>query len=263
MKNVSRTLFIPLYGKARVSRQGIILHDPDAERIWAAEGFPFRGRAKSKWLAYNMAMRARVFDDWTEAQLKKHPDALVLHAGCGLDSRAFRIRQPYREWIDGDLAEVTAVRRQYFDETATYHMQALDVTDTVQLEALPQSLVCIVVMEGLSMYLTTEQLHTFLQVLRRKYPEIHILMDIYTEFGARASRHANPVNETGVTQLYGIDDIDSLLKGTSLRFKAEHMFTPDHLIRELKPAERVLFRLLFTGGMYRRIYRLLELESAS
>ena len=75
MNEVNKTLFIPLYGKAKVSKQRIILHDPAAERIWAAEGFPIRGKSKSKWLCYNMAMRARVFDDWAEAMLWQHPDA--------------------------------------------------------------------------------------------------------------------------------------------------------------------------------------------
>ena len=69
MNEVNRTLFIPLYGKARVSQKGILLSDPTAEEIWEAEAFPIRGKSKSKWLAYNMAMRARVFDDWTDRML--------------------------------------------------------------------------------------------------------------------------------------------------------------------------------------------------
>ena len=77
MNEVNRTLFIPLYGKSFVSKQRIIISDPDAERIWEAEGFPIRGKSKSKWLAYNMAMRARVFDDWADRMLRKYPEALV------------------------------------------------------------------------------------------------------------------------------------------------------------------------------------------
>ena len=84
MNEVNRTLFIPLYGKASVSKQNVILKDPDAERIWDAERFPVRGKSASKWLAYNMAMRARVFDDWTDRMLEELPDALVLHVGCCL-----------------------------------------------------------------------------------------------------------------------------------------------------------------------------------
>ena len=91
MNEVNKTLYIPLYGKSEVSRKGLILRDPDAERIWAAEGFPVRGKSRSKWLAYNMAMRARVFDDWTARMLAENRDALVLHIGCGLDSRCRRV----------------------------------------------------------------------------------------------------------------------------------------------------------------------------
>ena len=34
MDNVNRTLYIPLYGKAFVSRRGILLEDKKAEEIW-------------------------------------------------------------------------------------------------------------------------------------------------------------------------------------------------------------------------------------
>ena len=33
MDSVSKTLYIPLYGKAAVSRRDILLHDPKAEEI--------------------------------------------------------------------------------------------------------------------------------------------------------------------------------------------------------------------------------------
>ena len=41
-------------------------------------------------------------------------------------------------------------------------MQALDATDPAQIATLPDSDIAIVVLEGLSMYLTKEQLHDFL-----------------------------------------------------------------------------------------------------
>ena len=65
MENVNKTLYIPLFGKAYVSEKGILLKDPKAEEIWAAEGVPLKGKSKSKWLAYYMAMRASVMDRWT------------------------------------------------------------------------------------------------------------------------------------------------------------------------------------------------------
>ena len=261
MNEVNKTLYIPLYGKSRISRRGVILRDPDAERIWQEEGFPVRGKARSGWLALNMAMRARVFDDWTEEMLAENENALVLHIGCGLDSRCRRVAGPRADWIDCDFPEVIALRRKYFEESAAYHMTALDASDPEQVKKLPDAGTAIVVLEGLCMYLTDVQLRDLLGALGTKYPRLHVLMDVYTVFGARASRFKNPVNEVGVTRLYGLDDPESLLDGLPVRVNAEHSFTPDRLVDELRGAERAVFRLLFTGRTYRRIYRLYELES--
>ena len=109
MDEINKTLFIPLYGKSQVSKKHIILSDPTAERIWEAEAFPMHGKPKSKWLAYNMAMRARVFDDWAEAMLRANAEAIVLQIGCGLGSRCLRIKEPYLHWIDADFPEVLSL----------------------------------------------------------------------------------------------------------------------------------------------------------
>ena len=261
MNEVNRTLYIPLYGKSRVSRQGVILRDPDAERIWEEEAFPIRGRSASKWLAYNMAMRARVFDDWTDGMLRQNADALALHIGCGLDSRCLRVRAPRALWIDCDLPDVIAVRKKHFPESETCRMLALDASRPEQIAALPDSGTAVAVMEGLSMYLTNSQVRGLLQALADKYRRLHVLMDVYTAFGVRASRWKNPVSDVGVTRLYGIDGIGDVTGGLRVRFVREHSFTPGALVNELPPADRWIFRLLFTGSLYRKIYRLYELEA--
>ncbi|MDD6033773.1 MAG: class I SAM-dependent methyltransferase [Oscillospiraceae bacterium] len=263
MNEVHKTLFIPLYGKSQVSRKGIILKDPMAEKIWEAESFPIHGKSKSKWLAYNMAMRARVFDDWTGAMLRADKDALVLHIGCGLDSRCLRVKEPYRNWIDADFPEVLSLREKYYQVNDAYRMMAMDATEAEQIERLPDSEAAIVILEGVSMYLTNQQVSRLFQALEKKYSCLHILMDVYTEFGAKASKYKNPVNDVGVTKLYGIDDMERFLKGTKIKFKGELSFTPDALVNELKSFERVFFKLMFTGTLYRKIYRLYGLELLS
>ena len=261
MNEVNKTLYIPLYGKSKVSQQGIILNDPSAEKIWKEEAFPIRGKSRSKWLAYNMAMRARVFDDWTDSMLQRCRDASVLHIGCGLDSRHMRVKTPCSEWVDCDLPDVIEIRKKYFRDNETYHMTALDASRPEQIGTLPDCNTAIVVLEGLSMYLTNSQIRGLLQVLDKKYREIHILMDVYTEFGVKASKYKNPVNEVGVTKLYGIDAIGSIIDGLRIRFVKEHSFTPAALVKELTPVERMIFKLLFTGKLYRKIYRMYELKA--
>lgn len=85
-------------------------------------------------------------------------------------------------------------------------------------------------------------------------------MDCYTEWAARASKYKNPVNEVGVTTLYGIDDLPSLAAGTGIRVEAEHSLVPAHLVDELSGWERAFFRAVFREKWVRRLYRLYELE---
>ncbi len=258
MNEVNRTLFIPLYGKSQISKRRIILDDPTAERIWEQESFPIKGKSKSKWLTYNMAMRARVFDRWTEKMLRQTPNALVLHIGCGLDSRCLRVKAPYSSWIDGDFPEVIELRKRYFEESDNYRMRIVNAADIGDIKALPECGAAIVILEGISMYLTNEQIKRLFAALREKYQSLHILMDVYTEFGARASRYKNPVNDVGVTKLYGVDNLDAILDDTGIRFEKEHSLTPKRLVDELPGFDRFFFRLMFTGSLYRRIYRLYE-----
>ncbi len=261
MNEVNKTLYIPLYGKAEVSKKKIILKDPYAERIWAKEAFEIRGRSKSKWLTYNMAIRARIFDDWTDEMLLKHEDALALHIGCGLDSRAFRVKQKYARWIDCDFPSVIEIRKSYYTENEQYGMMEFDASDPGQVQNLPEGNAAIVIMEGISMYLTSDKLHDLFGALREKYAKLHILMDIYTVFGAKASRYKNPINDVGVTEVYGIDDMESIVRDLDIKVKEEHSLTPAGLVDEIKGSDKAVFKLLFTGRTYRKIYRLFELES--
>ena len=261
MNEVNKTLYIPLYGEAQMSKKGIILHDPIAEKIWDKEGFTIRGKSKSKWLCYNMAMRARVFDDWTCKMIEQCVNAVVIHIGCGLDSRCLRVGKPDAKWIDCDFQEVIAIRKKYYNESQNYSMKILDATNQADLYALPDAACAIVVLEGISMYLTNDQLVQMLRILNEKYRELHILMDVYTVFGAKASKYKNPVNEVGVSTLYGVDSITQLLEDTRISLVAEHSFTPDYLVSELTGFDKHFFKLMFTGKMYRKIYRLYELKS--
>ena len=165
MDGVNKTLYIPLYGKALVSRKGILLHDSKAEEIWEKEGFPLKGKSKSKWLAYYMGMRAAVFDRWAAWQMAQMPGATVVHIGCGLDSRAVRIGGQGTVWVDVDFPEVIAERKRYYSESENYQMIAADVRDEGWLKRIPEGERAIVIMEGISMYLRREELHGLMKAL--------------------------------------------------------------------------------------------------
>ena len=256
MDNVNKTMYIPLYGKAFVSRKGIILDDPWAERIWAGAAFPLKGKSKSRWLAYYMGMRAAVFDRWVKDRLAECGDAVVLHLGCGLDSRASRVAAD-AEWYDVDFPAVIGERRHHYQETERYRMTGADVRDPAWLDGIDGGKTAVVVMEGISMYMTTAELQRVLKTLGQHFTQVRLLMDCYTTFAARASRYKNPINDVGVTQVHGLDD-PTTLEGSGISFEREHDMTPADLIAQLSGMERRIFRKLYAGSLSRKLYRLYE-----
>lgn len=260
MNEVNRTLYIPLYGKSCVSKKGIILRDPKAEYIWQKEGFALKGKSRSKWLAYSMGMRAAVFDRWTREQLEQVPEAVVLHIGCGMDSRCERIGKDAAAWYDVDFPDVISERKRYYTETHAYHMIPADARSVRWIRELPSGH-AIVVMEGLSMYLTEADMQRLLSAITAHFESVSLLVDCYTSFGAKASKDKNPINDVGVTAVYGVDDPHVYEQGTGMKFVRAHSLTPDTMIDELEGMERAVFRYVFAGSFAQRIYRLYEFEA--
>lgn len=261
MNGVNKTLYIPLYGKASVSKKDIILHDAKAEEIWEKEGFELKGKAKSKWLTYYMGMRSAVFDNWLKQQMQQDEHAIILHIGCGMDSRVLRVGTNHHLWYDVDFPDVIEERRLYYTETEDYTMIESDARNVEWLHDVPSNANAIVVMEGVSMYFQVEELQTLLGAISDHFNKVSLLMDCYTEFAAKASKYKNPINDVGVTEVVGMDDPHTCEENTGLIYVKEHDMTPESMIDELKGMERTFFKKVLGGKISKKMYRLYEYES--
>lgn len=259
MNSVNKTLYIPLYGKSYVSKRGLFIEDKKAEEIWEAEGFALKGKAKSKWLAFYMGVRCAVFDEWLKGKMAVLADAVVIHIGCGMDSRVERVTSQEHKWYDVDFPEVIEERKRYYTETDEYKMIAGDARDCSWLAAIEEKKSAIVVMEGVSMYLTVDEMRGLADGLCEHFESLLLLVDAYTTFAAKMSRVRNPINDVGVTEVYGIDDPQAYA-GEKLAFVQEHEMTPRKYIDELKGLERFVFATLYAGGLSKKLYRLFEYQ---
>ena len=257
LNEINKTLYIPLYGKALVSKSGLIIKDEKAEEIVDKEQIVFKGKSGSKWLAYYMGIRAAVFDEWVREKTEEDADAVVIHIGCGMDSRASRVGDGSHEWYDVDFSEVIEERKKYFSETENYKMIVGDARESNWLEQITVDRSAIVIMEGVSMYLTRDELSALFKNLDDKFEQIRLLTDCYTTLAAKASKYKNPINDVGVTTVYGIDD-PKALQSDRLSFVKEHSMTPKKYVDELRGAERFVFEKLYAGGFSKKLYRLYE-----
>ena len=105
-----------------------------------------------------------------------------------------------------------------------------------------------------------KELQKLLSGLTNHFKEVHILMDCYTVLAAKASKYKNPINDVGVTLVYGMDDPLVLENGTGVMFVKEHEMTPAALIDELTGMEKSIFKKIFAGGMSKKMYRLYEFK---
>ena len=208
-----------------------------------------------------MGIRAAVFDEWVTEKLIAFSGSTVIHIGCGMDSRVLRVGADHR-WYDVDFPEVIKERKKYYTETESYTMLEGDARANDWLALIPDGNSAVVIMEGISMYLKTDELTALLENIGRKYQNVTILMDCYTVMAAKMSKYKNPINDVGVTTVHGIDDPE-LINGGGISFVKEHVMTPRKYIDELSGIEKAIFKRLYAGGLSKKLYRLFEFEKAT
>src|SRR5512147_1014263 len=106
------TMLMTLSGRAIQSQwKNPILRDPWAEEAMRHIDYDISKQLTGvgSWSLWNeigctiIATRAATFDLLTTRYLADHPDAAVLHVGCGMDSRVFRVDPPVTvRWFDVD-----------------------------------------------------------------------------------------------------------------------------------------------------------------
>ena len=170
----------PILGDdAAADAVGRIDYDWDRMRRYARPGFG----------QYLVAMRARQLDDWSADFLSRHPDAVVLHLGCGMDTRAFRLNPPATVlWFDVDQPKVIALRRRLYDERAGYRMIGSSVTDEAWLDDIPTDRPVLMVAEGLLMYLAEPDVRALLQRLTDRFGSGELVFDTLSPMAPRLSK---------------------------------------------------------------------------
>ncbi len=193
LAHVSDTGLLTLFGRALDSRTGGSIHDPLAENLAAAlvpvlgqSNRPLhrrlaKGQIKALLGTY-MGLRARHFDDKAVDFLARHPDAVIVNLGCGIDTRFHRLRlrlqAPALEVVDIDLPELIRVKQKVIAPEPGYRMVAGDVTQRAWFDELPPTRPLLFLAEGLLMYLHPQHAKALVLDLQQKAPGSELVAEV-------------------------------------------------------------------------------------
>jgi O-methyltransferase involved in polyketide biosynthesis len=221
LSGVAESLLVTLYIRAIESqRPDALLKDEKAVELVEQMSFDFTRVRQIPLSDANklvIILRNRQFDRYTQDFLARCPDAVVVHIGCGLDTRFERVDNGRVEWYDLDFPEVIELRRKFIGgEKERYHLLGCSVLDDAWLQAVSilkkRPFLCLA--EGVSMYLQGAQVRWLVLALRDRFPGAELVFDAFspylvwannlrmaiTKFGARYSwalRRAQDVESWG------------------------------------------------------------------
>ncbi len=189
LSGVAETMLITLYIRAMESRRpDALVKDERAEAL--VRQLDHETLRKTLALTDDFSrvaviLKGREFDRFAQDFLRRHPEAVVVHIGCGLDTRFERVDNGRVQWYDLDLPDVIELRRKLAGgEGARHHFLAGSVLDNTCLEAVEahRQRPCLCLAEGVLMYVQEAQVKSLVLTLHDHFPGAELVFDAFSPF---------------------------------------------------------------------------------
>ncbi|TCC56565.1 class I SAM-dependent methyltransferase [Kribbella pittospori] len=168
-----------------------VLGDAMADQIVRTSGYDYEKLKIDTNLLLNATIRAKKMDEVASRFIDRHPDAVGVDLGAGLDTRQERLAPPDTvEWYDVDFPEVVTARRELIPERPHTHNIAADVNEKGWLDAVPSDKPAIIVADGLFGFLSQDEVTSLLDRLVEHFPSGNLVFNSYTKFAVWAARHS-------------------------------------------------------------------------
>ena len=189
LSDVPETYLAPLYWKAMESqRPDAMIKDEKAVALVKQMNLDFSQAKQIKMNELFQAMRiifTREMDRYARDFILRYLDAVVVHIGCGLDSRFERVDNGQVKWYDLDLPDVIALRKKFIgDESKRYHLLACSVFEDVWLDALKlySKRPTLFLAETVFVYFDEAQVRSLMLTLGDHFPGAELVFDGWRPF---------------------------------------------------------------------------------
>ncbi|MGO9927430.1 MAG: class I SAM-dependent methyltransferase [Mycobacterium sp.] len=158
-------------------------------------------------------VRSACFDNWARQFLAAHDRAVVLHLGCGLDDRVFRLDPgPEVEWYDVDYPDVIALVERLYPPREHYHPVAASVTDPAWLGTIPADRPVLLIAEGLTYYLIKDDGIALLRRVVENFPSGELHFDVCNWLSIQIQKVNPVVRRSGSTLHWAVNEPNDILQ---------------------------------------------------
>jgi O-methyltransferase involved in polyketide biosynthesis len=152
---VEQTAFLTEYARALDSRwPRPILGDRLAGDVVGKIDYDFAGLGVQTSVVCQTALRAKMLDDRVRAFIARHPDAVVVDLGAGLDSGFYRIDPPSSvDWYSVDLPGILALRDEVLPANPRSHSVPVSLVEKQWPDTIPANRPAMLIADGLFAFL--------------------------------------------------------------------------------------------------------------
>jgi O-methyltransferase involved in polyketide biosynthesis len=153
---VEQTAFLTEYARALDSRwPRPILGDPLADDVVSRIDYNFAGLGVQTSVVCQSALRAKMLDDRVRDFIGRHPDAVIVDLGAGLDSGFYRVAPPPTvDWYSVDLPGITALRGEVLPADPRSHSVPVSLADDHWPNDIPTDRPTMLIADGLFAFLS-------------------------------------------------------------------------------------------------------------
>ena len=176
LSGVPETMLQTVYARAKESGGRGVIHDAKAEEIIEKLDYDFSLADKDTAMRSGVIARTVVLDKLTKAWLASHPDAVAVNIACGLDTRCYRMTG-YAHWYNLDLPETMAVREKILTKSGAISHIAMSAMDDWGGEISEQNTPVLIVIEGLTMYLSEADVQRIFTVISHRFENATVFVE--------------------------------------------------------------------------------------
>lgn len=194
MTGVPETMIQTLYARAMESeREGHLIYDKKAMEIVKEMDYDFTKAKEDVMMRNGVVARTIVLDELVQNYVTAHLNAVVINIACGLDTRFYRVDNGKLRWFNLDLPVTIEVRKKFLEETGRVSVLPYSAMDEAWAEGVHKTLNAeteidnetrptLVIIEGLTMYLSKEDVQKIFTIIRKHFTAATVLVETMSPF---------------------------------------------------------------------------------